>query len=166
MNRILITGAAGKIGDTLRAGLRGRYPCCACPTCAARSGRRGEEIVRADLTDLAAWKPPCRASIASSISARSRARTLGQDPAEQRRRHLERVRGGARQGVRASSMRARITRSGSTGAPASSTRRSSAPGWHLRVSKVFGEAVGRLFADKHGLSVACLRIGAFRGQAG
>jgi len=27
---------------------------------------------------------------------------------------------------------------------------------------VFGEAVGRLFADKHGLSVACLRIGAFR----
>ena len=30
------------------------------------------------------------------------------------------------------------------------------------VSKVFGEAVGRLFADKHGLSVACLRIGAFR----
>ena len=30
------------------------------------------------------------------------------------------------------------------------------------VSKVFGEGVGRLFADKHGLSVACLRIGAFR----
>ena len=30
------------------------------------------------------------------------------------------------------------------------------------VSKVFGEATGRLFADKHGLSVACLRIGAFR----
>lgn len=30
------------------------------------------------------------------------------------------------------------------------------------VSKVFGEAVGRLFADKHGLSVANLRIGAFR----
>src|SRR6202012_5368654 len=30
------------------------------------------------------------------------------------------------------------------------------------VSKVFGEAVGRLYADKHGLSVACLRIGTFR----
>ena len=26
MNRILITGAAGNIGRTLRAGLRGRYP--------------------------------------------------------------------------------------------------------------------------------------------
>ena len=30
------------------------------------------------------------------------------------------------------------------------------------VSKVFGEAIGRLYADKHGLSVACLRIGSFR----
>ena len=26
MNRILITGAAGKIGSALREGLRGRYP--------------------------------------------------------------------------------------------------------------------------------------------
>ena len=26
MNRILITGAAGKIGGTLREGLRGQYP--------------------------------------------------------------------------------------------------------------------------------------------
>jgi uronate dehydrogenase len=30
------------------------------------------------------------------------------------------------------------------------------------VSKVFGEAVGRMFADKHGMTVACLRIGAFQ----
>ena len=30
------------------------------------------------------------------------------------------------------------------------------------VSKVFGEALGRLYADKYGLSVACLRIGTFR----
>jgi uronate dehydrogenase len=30
------------------------------------------------------------------------------------------------------------------------------------VSKVFGEAVGRLYADKYGLSTICLRIGAFR----
>ena len=30
------------------------------------------------------------------------------------------------------------------------------------VSKVFGEALGRLYADKHGLGVACLRIGSFR----
>jgi len=30
------------------------------------------------------------------------------------------------------------------------------------VSKVFGEALGRYYADKFGLSVICLRIGAFR----
>jgi uronate dehydrogenase len=29
-------------------------------------------------------------------------------------------------------------------------------------SKVFGEALGRLYADKHGISVAALRIGSFR----
>ena len=54
MNRILITGAAGKIGSTLREGLRGRYAVLRLsdiasldPACA------GEEIVRADLADLA-----------------------------------------------------------------------------------------------------------------
>jgi uronate dehydrogenase len=30
------------------------------------------------------------------------------------------------------------------------------------VSKVFGEALGRMYADKHGMSVACMRIGSFR----
>lgn len=36
------------------------------------------------------------------------------------------------------------------------------PDGRYGVSKVFGEAVGRLYADKYGLSVACLRIGSFR----
>jgi uronate dehydrogenase len=31
-------------------------------------------------------------------------------------------------------------------------------------AKAFGEATGRLYADKHGMSVACLRIGSFRVQ--
>jgi uronate dehydrogenase len=30
------------------------------------------------------------------------------------------------------------------------------------VAKIFGEALGRLYADKHGLEVICLRIGQFR----
>lgn len=33
-------------------------------------------------------------------------------------------------------------------------------------SKVWGEALGRLHADKHGIEVACLRIGAFRDRPG
>jgi uronate dehydrogenase len=40
------------------------------------------------------------------------------------------------------------------------------PDGHYGLSKVFGEAAGRLYADKHGLEVACLRIGAFRAKPG
>lgn len=40
------------------------------------------------------------------------------------------------------------------------------PSGHYGVSKVFGEAMGRLYADKYGLEVACLRIGAFRDRPG
>jgi len=36
------------------------------------------------------------------------------------------------------------------------------PDTRYGVSKVFGEAVSRLYADKYGLSVACLRIATFR----
>lgn len=40
------------------------------------------------------------------------------------------------------------------------------PDGHYGVSKVFGEAMGRLYADKHGMEVAALRIGAFRERPG
>src|SRR5215813_7507964 len=54
MNRILITGAAGKIGSTLREGLRGRYAVLRLSDIARLDpARAGEEIVRADLADLA-----------------------------------------------------------------------------------------------------------------
>ncbi len=54
MNRILITGAAGKIGSTLREGLRGRYAVLRLSDIAPLDpARAGEEIVRADLADLA-----------------------------------------------------------------------------------------------------------------
>jgi uronate dehydrogenase len=36
------------------------------------------------------------------------------------------------------------------------------PDSRYAVSKVFGEALGRLYADKFGMSVVCLRIGSFR----
>jgi len=40
-------------------------------------------------------------------------------------------------------------------------RRHRAPDSRYGVSKVFGEAVGALYADKHGLKVTCVRIGNF-----
>ena len=54
MNRILITGAAGNIGRTLREGLRGRYPVLRLSDIAPMdAARAGEEIAPADLTDFA-----------------------------------------------------------------------------------------------------------------
>src|SRR5215472_14950677 len=57
MNRILITGAAGRIGRTLREGLAGRYRLLRlldiAPLGAAAGG---EEVVRADIGDLAAME--------------------------------------------------------------------------------------------------------------
>jgi uronate dehydrogenase len=40
------------------------------------------------------------------------------------------------------------------------------PSGHYGASKVYGETLGRLYADKHGIEVACLRIGAFRARPG
>ena len=69
INRILITGAAGKIGNTLREGLRGRYALLRLSDIAPLDpAGDGEEIARADLTDLARWKPPCAASIVAEPS--------------------------------------------------------------------------------------------------
>src|SRR6266567_2729586 len=61
MNRILITGAAGKIGNTLREGLRGRYASLRLSDVAPLDpAGPGEEIVRADLTDLASVEAAMR----------------------------------------------------------------------------------------------------------
>ena len=40
------------------------------------------------------------------------------------------------------------------------------PSGQYGASKVWGETLGRLYADKHGIEVACLRIGAFRDRPG
>ena len=165
MNRILITGAAGKIGDTLRHGLRNRYPVLRLSDVAPLgSAQAGEEIAQADLTDLT--------SVEAAMKGVDCVVHLGAIPGEDtwdkilpnnivgtwnvfeaaRRQGVKRV-------VYASShhavgfyRRARVIDQNVV----------PRPDGIYGVSKVFGEAVGRLFADKHGLSVACLRIGAFR----
>ena len=55
MNRILITGAAGHIGRTLREGLRGRYGVLRLSDVVPMGeAGKGEELAPADLSDLAA----------------------------------------------------------------------------------------------------------------
>jgi uronate dehydrogenase len=165
MNRILITGAAGLIGRTLREGLRGRYPVLRLSDIAPLDpAREGEELAPADLSDLAAVEAAvrgvdCVVHLGAVPGEDTWDKILPNNVVgtwnvfEAARRH------GVRRVVYASShhavgfyRRARVIDQNVV----------PRPDGIYGVSKVFGEAVGRLFADKHGLSVACLRIGAFR----
>jgi uronate dehydrogenase len=165
MKRILITGAAGKIGDTLRKGLRGSYPLMRLLDIAPlRSAEAGEELCKADIRDIAAlekamvgidcvthlagvpeeadWETVLALNIEGCFNVFEAARRQG----------VKRV-------IFASSNHAvgfhrRERFIDNTVLPRPDTR--------YGVSKVFGEALGRLYADKYGLSVACLRIGTFR----
>jgi uronate dehydrogenase len=165
MNRILITGAAGKIGRTLREGMRGRYPILRLSDLAPMDAAEpGEEIAPADLTNPAEVEAAMRGvdcvvhlggiSVEDTWERILPNSIVGTwNVFEAARRH------GVRRVIYASSHHAvgfyRRARSiDQTVLPR--------PDGPYGVSKVFGEAVGRLFADKHGISVACLRIGAFR----
>lgn len=165
MKRILITGAAGAIGHALRAGMLGIYPLLRLSDVRDPGAIViGEEFVRADLGDLAAltsamrdidcvvhlggipveqqWSAILEANIVGTYHVFEAARLCG----------VKRV-------IYASSNHVigyyRAKRKVGIEEPPR-------PDSRYGVSKVFGEALGRLYADKHGLSVACLRIGSFR----
>jgi len=165
MTRILITGAAGQIGVALRQGLRGGYPLIrlldVAPLGAAGAG---EEVVTADIRDM----PAMEGAMAGIDCVVHLAGASVESPWDKvlplniegcynvfeaaRRRGVKRV-------IFASSNHAigfhrRERFIDNTVVPRPDSR--------YGVSKVFGEAVGRLYADKYGLSVACLRIGTFR----
>jgi uronate dehydrogenase len=164
MKRVLITGAAGQIGKALRQGLRGSYALIrlldVAPLGAAESG---EEICTADIRDMAALERAmagieCVVHLAGQSVEAEWEKVLPlniegcYNVFEAARRH------GIKRIVFASSNHAigfhrRERFIDNTVLPRPDTR--------YGVSKVFGEALGRLYADKYGLSVACLRIGSF-----
>jgi uronate dehydrogenase len=165
MNRILITGAAGQIGTTLREGLRGRYPVLRLSDIAPLDpARDGEEIAPADLTDLASVEDvmrdvDCVVHLGAIPGEDSWDKILPNNIVGTWNVFEAARRQGVRRVVYASSHHAvGFYRRDRDIDPTVVPR----PDGIYGVSKVFGEAVGRLFADKHGLSVACLRIGAFR----
>jgi uronate dehydrogenase len=165
MKRILITGAAGKIGDVLRKGLRGSYPLMRLLDIAPLgSVEQGEELCTADIRDIAALEKAmagidCVTHLAG-VPEEAEWETVLALNIEGCFNVFEAAR---RQGVKrvifASSNHAvgfhrRERFIDNTVLPRPDTR--------YGVSKVFGEALGRLYADKYDLSVACLRIGTFR----
>lgn len=165
MKRVLITGAGGEIGRALRAGLYGHYPLLRLLDIKPQDpARAGEELLTADVTDphatLAALQDvDCVVHLAGvpredtwdAILPNNIVGTYNVFEAARLNR-VERV-------IFASSNHAvgyhRLAR---TIGPDALPR----PDSRYGVSKVFGEAVGRLYADKHGTSVACLRIGSYR----
>ncbi len=162
MRHVLITGAAGGIGRRLRQLLRGTYPAIRLSDRVAPNDlAQGEEFVGAELTDLAAVE----AAVAGvdgivhlgGMSVENDWPTILQSNIIGTYNLFEAAR---RQGVQrvifASSNHAigfyrRSRRIDHQVQPRPDSR--------YGVSKVFGEALGALYADKHGLRVLCLRIG-------
>lgn len=167
MKRILITGAAGAIGTMLRTGLAGTYPLLRLtdvkPVVALAAG---QEFAAADLADLAAvkslmegidcvvhlggvpregpWEAILPANIIGAYNVFEAARQSG----------VKRI-------VFASSNHVIGYHRAEKPVGIDAEPR---PDSRYGASKVFGEALGRLYADKHGMSVACMRIGSFRAR--
>ncbi len=164
MKRIMITGAAGKIGSVLRKELRRSYPLIRLLDIAPLgSPESGEEVCAVDIRDAAALEKAmagidCVVHLAGMSVEAPWEQVLPLNIEGCYNVFEAARRSGVRRIVFASSNHAigfhRRERFIDTNVvPRPDTR--------YGVSKVFGEALGRLYADKYGLSVACLRIGSF-----
>ena len=167
--RILITGAAGEIGSTLRAGLRGAYSLLRLTDVRPLpDAGPGEETMHADLTDersLAAIMKDIECVVhLGGVPREAPWTAILPNNIEGTYNVFEAARAaGVKRIVFASSNHTiGYYRTGRRVGVEEPPR----PDSRYGVSKVFGEALGRLYADKHGLEVACLRIGSFRKEPG
>jgi uronate dehydrogenase len=164
MTRILITGAAGEIGTNLRKLLPPIYPDLVLTDLKTPADLGPHETFKAaDLSDLAQVEAVCEGidgilhfggfSVEGPWDTILQSNIIGgYNLFEAARRN------GVKRIVFASSNHA-------TGfyprhqciSPDVTVR----PDTRYGVSKVFGEAIGALYADKHGIGVTCLRIGKF-----
>ncbi|NJO55040.1 MAG: NAD(P)-dependent oxidoreductase, partial [Rhodospirillales bacterium] len=164
MQRVLLTGAAGHVGGYLRESLRDVYPVLRLTDCQNLSpAGSGEEVCQADLSDAAAAEQVvanCDAIVHfGAISAEDEWESILKNNVIATYNIFEAARRcGVHRIVFASTLHV-------TGFyPCSQTIDSSMPvrpDSRYGVSKVFGEALGRLYADKHNLGCVCLRIGTF-----
>jgi len=165
--RVLMTGAAGRIGSVLRQRLWGRYDLLRLSDIAAMPpARSGEEIVTADLADLGeveaamtgmdavihlggiagedSWDNILSANIVGTYHVFEAAR-----------------RAGARRIVFASSNHAIGFYRRDQPIDHLALQR---PDTRYGLSKAFGEDLASLYVDKHGFDVMCMRIGSFEDE--
>jgi len=164
MQRILITGAAGQIGQALRAGLRGAYPLIRLLDVASLAAATdGEEVLPGDIRDMAAMEQAsagidCVVHLAGQSTEAEWDKVLPLNIAGCYNVFEAARRNGVKRIVFASSNHAIGFHRRERFIDDQALPR---PDSRYGASKVFGEALGRLYADKYGLSVACLRIGTF-----
>lgn len=162
--RVLLTGAAGAIGSTLRHGLRGEMPLRLLDRVPVEDPVDGEEVVVADLADAEAVRAAADGVDAVVHLAAIPSEAPFGDILEANIRGTQHVLEAARrQGVRRVVFASTNHVTGyhpvtSRIGPDADLR----PDTFYGVSKAFGEALGRLYHDKHGLQVVCLRIGSFK----
>lgn len=161
MHRVLITGAAGGIGQRIRPLLRGIYPIVRLSDVVPIEPEEGEEYLPADLADMAsiericegvdgvihlgassvedAWEPVLQNNIIGGYNLFEAARRQG----------VGRVIFATTNHVVGFYRRQRTI--DHTVMPRPDSR--------YGVSKAFGEALGRMYADRYGLRVFNIRIG-------
>jgi len=162
MNNVLITGAAGDVGSRLRKLLKGVYPHIRASDIRKPADLAiGEEFVAADLGDYEQVKTITAGidgivhlgghSVEGSWDTIHRANIVGCYNLFEAA-----YRAGVKRVVFASSNHAMgfYPRDKKIGVDVTVR-----PDSRYGVSKAFGEALGSLYADKHGLRVTCIRIG-------
>lgn len=164
MTVVVVTGAAGLIGSTLREAWHGRFPLLRLvDTQDLGEEREGEETWVLDLADFAATR--------RAVEGADAVVHLAAIPQEDKFERLLEANVAATYNVFEASRQAGVRRvvfastNHVTGFYATTERVGPddpvRPDSLYGVTKVFGEALGRLYADKWGLEVVCLRIGAF-----
>jgi len=164
--RVLITGAAGRIGQVLRDGLKDRYDLRLLYNRTVLPAQDGEEVFVADITDLAKMEEVvdgCDAvihmagepSVQASFDDCHRKNSLGTYCIYEAcvRRKCSRV-------VFASTnhVTGMYEKDGIYTKPDMPVR----PDSFYGASKAHGEALGRYYSDNFDLAVICLRIGSFQ----
>lgn len=169
--RLLLTGAAGEIGRVLRPALRGAAEALRWHDLRPiKDAAPDEEVMTGDLT-VPGTAEKATEGVDCVIHLAGIPRETGGTPEEilaanviGTHRMFEAARqAGVRRFIFASSNH--VIGFYRAGRPVG-TVEPPRPDGHYGVSKVFGEAIGRLYADKHGMEVAALRIGAFRARPG
>jgi len=163
MKKILLTGAAGRIGSVLREGLSDLDCHLRLSDQRPIETQPNEDFVKADLSDPKQVAPllagmDCVVHLAGFPNEANFGKILRDNLVTSynifeaaRKQRVSRV-------IFASSNRVTSFYESQTKV---STDMPLRPDGLYSVSKGFGELLGRLYSDKYGLSVACLRIGSF-----